>query len=267
MEKMWDYNLHSHTFRCGHAFGEDEEYVLACRQAGFSYMGFSDHVFLPGLHEPRMRGDASMLQDYVSSVNSLKKKYERKLKIYLGFEAEYLEEYLPYYQKLLKEKMIDYLILGQHCYYKGGRTYWYPHEVGNEEAVNHYVDDVIKGMHSGLFTYVAHPDFFMIFRGGYHAYHEEASKRLIKEAKALHVPLEINMSYGRRYGESFDPEAMSIYPYPPFWNMVSEIGAEVVIGVDAHQPEDYQISSYRYFERFVKGLDLKLINHCPLDGK
>ena len=265
MTKSWDYNIHSHTFRCGHAAGEDEEYVLACRKAGFPYMGFSDHVFLPGVHDPRIRGDASMLEDYTSSVNSLKEKYKKDMKIYLGFEAEYLEDFLPYYQKLLEEKIIDYLILGQHCYFKDGTTHWYSRGVSCEEAVNNYVDDVIKGMHSGLFTYVAHPDFFMIFDHAFKTCHEEASKRLIKEAKALHVPFEINMAHSRRYGDDFDPESRMVYPFPPFWKMVSEIGAEVVLGVDAHRPEEYLLTPYDYFENFVKELNLNLIRHCPLD--
>ena len=104
----WDYNIHSHTFRCGHAEGSDEEYVEAAIDAGFRYMGFSDHVFLPGIIHKTMRGEISLLGDYISSVNALKEKYKDKIKIHLGFEAEYMPEFLTYYKDLLENKGMEY---------------------------------------------------------------------------------------------------------------------------------------------------------------
>lgn len=38
------YNLHSHTYRCHHAKGTDEEYVLSAIKNGYTEMGFSDHA-------------------------------------------------------------------------------------------------------------------------------------------------------------------------------------------------------------------------------
>ena len=38
------FNYHSHTSRCGHAVGTDEEYVKAAIAAGYQKMGFSDHA-------------------------------------------------------------------------------------------------------------------------------------------------------------------------------------------------------------------------------
>ena len=37
-------NYHTHTARCGHAIGTDEEYVQAAIQAGLKTLGFSDHA-------------------------------------------------------------------------------------------------------------------------------------------------------------------------------------------------------------------------------
>ena len=36
-------NWHTHTSRCGHAVGTDEEYVQAAIQGGLKTLGFSDH--------------------------------------------------------------------------------------------------------------------------------------------------------------------------------------------------------------------------------
>ena len=73
-----DYTYHSHTARCGHAYGKDEDYVEAAIKRGLKVLGFSDHVFLPGLSQYRMRGDYEEMDDYVSSVRSLEKKYKDK---------------------------------------------------------------------------------------------------------------------------------------------------------------------------------------------
>ena len=38
------FNLHTHTYRCHHASGKDEEYVIKAIQNGYDLMGFSDHA-------------------------------------------------------------------------------------------------------------------------------------------------------------------------------------------------------------------------------
>ena len=37
-------NYHTHTYRCHHAKGEDEDFVLRAIDAGMTELGFSDHV-------------------------------------------------------------------------------------------------------------------------------------------------------------------------------------------------------------------------------
>ena len=37
-------NYHTHTTRCFHAIGKDEEYVKAAIQANIKELGFSDHT-------------------------------------------------------------------------------------------------------------------------------------------------------------------------------------------------------------------------------
>ena len=79
------YCYHTHTKRCGHAVGEDEEYVIEAIKAGIKDLGFSDHVFLKGITQQGIRGDYSCLDDYISSINNLKEKYKKDINIYVGF--------------------------------------------------------------------------------------------------------------------------------------------------------------------------------------
>lgn len=52
---MQKFNLHTHTFRCGHASGTDDQMVLSAIEAGFELLGFSDHMPYPELHLPTCR--------------------------------------------------------------------------------------------------------------------------------------------------------------------------------------------------------------------
>lgn len=47
---MQKFNLHTHTFRCGHASGTDDQMVLSAIETGFELLGFSDHMPYPELH-------------------------------------------------------------------------------------------------------------------------------------------------------------------------------------------------------------------------
>ncbi|MCB7558415.1 PHP domain-containing protein, partial [Tyzzerella nexilis] len=40
-------NFHTHTFRCGHAVGNEEAMVKSAIEEGIEVLGFSEHVPLP----------------------------------------------------------------------------------------------------------------------------------------------------------------------------------------------------------------------------
>ncbi len=80
-------NYHTHTVFCD---GKEtpEEIALAAVAKGFDILGFSSHSMYPfasSWHIPPKDFNA-----YVESVNSAKKKFSGKLKILLGFEADYI---------------------------------------------------------------------------------------------------------------------------------------------------------------------------------
>ena len=61
------YNYHTHTYRCGHASGKEEDYVLAAIKLGIKRLGFSDHIILPqGYEQPGTRGSYDVLDDYLN---------------------------------------------------------------------------------------------------------------------------------------------------------------------------------------------------------
>ena len=243
-------NYHGHTYRCGHAYGQDEEYVQAALEMGFEVMGFADHVILPGFAQYPMRADYDKLPDYLSSIDALKKKYEGKIEIYKGFEAEWLGAfYEDYYRDLLKSGKVDYLILGQHGEMpRQGEFFFFPASQEPKEAILRYADLIVEGARTGLFSYICHPD---VFVNWFHYYGEEgaiAARKIAEVAKEMGIPLEVNITCTRMQGFAFENEDLPFYPFPSFWDIVSEVGCDVIIGVDAHHPDHYRSP---YFDEFV----------------
>lgn len=248
-----DYCLHTHTSRCGHAFGEDAEYLEAAKNKGFKVIGFSDHVFLPGVIQVGMRGDFSLLDEYVNSIRNLAKKCEDLL-VFVGFEAEYSPIFESYYRELLESKKIDYLIMGQHCYFdENKKPHWYFDELDKVEALHKYTRDVLSGIRSGLFTYIAHPDFIVrIFKEP----NEEllyCLRQICIEAKEHNLPLEINLAgLTHRTGNLK-------YPFDGFFKIASEVGNDIVVGVDAHSPDAFNTANYEFADELIKKYHLHFI--------
>ena len=70
-------NYHSHTWRCQHAGGTEEEYVRQAIETGFSVLGFADHSPWPYasdfVSDMRMRLD--QFADYERTVRGLAARY------------------------------------------------------------------------------------------------------------------------------------------------------------------------------------------------
>jgi histidinol-phosphatase (PHP family) len=268
MNKL-DYCFHTHTSRCGHAVGEDYEYPLAAQKAGFKIMGWSDHAMLPNLVQPRMRGNFEAFPGYVKSVRDLQAKYEGTLQILLGMECEwYGNLYSDYYHKILNDGTLDYAILGQHNFIQNGTPIFYGNVADKHLALHSYVNDLIAGMESGLFLYVAHPDLFMIW---YHTFDDDAlkaSRLIIDKAKELNMPLEVNMGPSRWACEGdLAGEKLVPYPDPRFWDLVAKAKVNVVIGVDAHSPDDFYTSDFAWVLGFIKRHKLHLLNGQEILGR
>ncbi len=219
-----DYNYHTHTVRCSHATGTEEEYVLRAIEGGVKFMGFSEHIpFVePDGTELFYRLPMAEAKEHCDEVFRLKEEYKDKIDLTLGFEMEY---YAPYFEGMLKNAVslgAKYLILGQHfllpAHYTGTPT-------DDVEKLKMYVDWVLEAMNTGVFTYLAHPD-VMHFTGDISIYQKEM-RRICKEATKLNMPLELNLLGIRenRY-----------YPTSHFWEMAGEEKCPVTFGFDAHNP-------------------------------
>ncbi len=257
---MIRHNYHTHTFRCGHAVGEDEDYVLEAIGLGMQTLGFSDHVMLEGLSQVNVRGEFSLTEDYFSSINHLKEKYKERIRILLGFEAEPFPEYFAYYDMLLKEKKIDYLILGNHCELENGRIKYFFSKATTKNDIIRYKDTLIKGMETGYFAYVAHPDYFM---GGYNEFDhtcKKISEEICDASHALNIPLEFNFAAIRRGKVMINNEERYLYPHMEFWKIAAKKHCKMILGLDAHAPQELSSDKNDDGYRLAREIDIELIN-------
>ncbi len=261
---MLRHNYHTHTFRCGHAVGEDEEYVLEAIGLGMQTLGFSDHVMLEGFSQPNVRGEFELSENYFSSIRELEKKYKERIKIFLGYEAEPFPKYFPYYQELIQVGKIDYLILGNHCAYEDGEVKYFFSKNTTKEDLIHYKDTLIAGMKTGLFMYVAHPDYFM---GGYPTFDrtcKQISEEICELAKQLDIPLELNFAAIRRGKVTLGGENRYLYPHKEFWKIAAKKGCKAILGIDAHGPKELTHVRNDLGVKFAKDLELEIIEQIDV---
>ena len=220
-------NYHTHTPRCNHASGTEEELAEHALLRGLKTLGFSDHTpyLFPGNYYSNFRMRPEQLAEYADTVRGLKKRYAGKLDIHLGVEAEYYPAFFKETLALLRENGVEYLLLGQHCCGNeiGGRWSGVPTE--REEDLREYCYQTMEAMNTGLFTYFAHPDMFRFT--GDEAVYVRYTRELCREAKNVGIPLEINL---------LGTEEERHYPRRLFWETVAEEDCSVILGCDAHRP-------------------------------
>ncbi len=205
-----NYIFHVHTYRCAHASEDsDEAYVLAAISLGAKSIVFTDHAPFPDdLFGNRMR--FAQLQEYISSLKSLKSRFKTSIDVRIGLEIEFLPSYLPYYFALKDNADIDILMIGQHFFelYKG----YYSFNLSDRSKEYRGLSEAIcAGIETGLFDAAAHPD--RIFRHQGEKWTAEMSKlsgEIIGLARERNVLLEkisvpcssihiIELNFGKKF--------------------------------------------------------------------
>jgi len=251
-------NYHTHTWRCHHAKGTEEEYVLNAISAGVAILGFSDHSPYP--MEPGYCSNYRMYLDqtweYIDTIAGLKKKYQDKITILTGFETEYYPKYFKGYLDFVKDLPIDYILLGQH-YNKNElepEVFHVTEKNADAALFTDYVDQVCEGIRTGAFSYLAHPDLYN-FAGDSAVFIREMEKICIA-AKEMELPLEVN-GLGIR--------GCRDYPRADFWDIAAEVGNDAVYGCDAHRPEAaWDGQSYEVAKELCASRGIRLLETVPL---
>ena len=261
-------NYHAHTWRCKHAGGTEEEYILKAIDEGYRIFGFADHSPWPYKtdFESRIRMNIRQFPDYKNTVRALAEKYKDQIYIPLGLECEAFPEYFGWLREF-KAAHLDYVIMGNHYALNDETGGLYYGRCANSAQVLDYAKNTISGLQTGLFDYLAHPD---LFCRNYERFDEgciAASRDICQAAKDLNIPLEYNL-LGLANRPMDDARGVLGYPCARFWEIAAETGCKTIIGLDAHNPiEITRRSLFDSAERFLTHLGLEILPVLPgLEG-
>jgi len=242
-----------HTARCQHALGLDEDYIRTAIQAGFDEVGFADHTpwhYANG-YVSGMRMKESELDGYIASIQQLQKKYQDQISIKIGLECEYFPAMLPWLEETLKNKPINYIILGNHYHLTdvNGRYYGWP--TASKEVLWDYVNEVKAAIATGLYSYVAHPD-LVHYKNTSNKIYQKAMTDLCLAAKEADIPLEFNLLGYREHRQ---------YPCKDFWQIAAKCQCKAIIGFDAHEPARLMDQDlYEQAKSYLLGLGIEIVD-------
>ncbi len=244
------HNFHTHTTRCKHAAGTDEQYVKAALESGFDVLGFADHApwAFDSSYVSQCRMSADQWTDYRSSVLSLKEKYAGQISIQLGLECEYFEKYFDQLKRL-RDDGCEYFILACHFLHSEEDYPYAASYCEQDEGVLRYAEETVKGIRTGLYSYIAHPDLFMGHRRDFTPVCMEAADMICQAAREARMPIEYNL-LGLQDELTGHPRG---YPNADFWQYVRKWDNDVILGVDAHNPD--QLRNEHVWDTALKRLD------------
>ncbi len=228
-------NYHTHTKRCLHAQGLEEDYVQAALGYGVSVLGFSDHAPFPD-HDFGYRMPYEELQTYFSAVDRVTTQFQSDIIIKKGLEIEYMPQYEDYYQRLLTKDRLDYLLLGEHFYCDDAGTIYNIYGAESTEAYPIYARAIAKALDTGYFSCVAHPDLFTINSYRWDKNCDEAVDIILEAAARHDAVLEFNANGLRRGIQDYPEGKRYMYPHRKFWEKVPGSGIRVIVGADSHEP-------------------------------
>ncbi|SDF44140.1 histidinol-phosphate phosphatase [Thermus arciformis] len=226
---------HVHTPLCGHAEGAPGEYLFHARKAGLRGLVFTDHSPMPPWYDPQSRMGLAELPFYLLALERVREA-NPDLYVGIGLEADYHPGTEAFVAHLLKAYPFDYVLGSVH--FLGAWPLDHPDHQGEyawrdlKEVFRAYFQEVEKAAKSGLFHAIGHLDLPKKFG---HRLPEEALLELAEPALRAMAEaglfLDVNTAGLRKpVGE--------VYPAPVLLRRARELGLGVVLGSDAHRPEE-----------------------------
>jgi histidinol-phosphatase (PHP family) len=235
---LYLFDYHVHTKRCGHASGEDREFVEAAIQKGLKEIGFSDHI--PRFYETdngKRLSERGMpragIDEYVDSVIKLKTEYQ-EISVKLGLEVDYAPGWEKGFLSLVESYPWDYIAGAVHFIPEWDYGYIaYYKDRNPAEIFAAYFDLVAAAAESKLFDILAHIDLpRRFFPKLSDAEMNELYQMLAIRIGKTGTIVELN-TYGIRSSKLSD---VGIFPDEPLLRFCRQQGVNVTIGSDAHSP-------------------------------
>lgn len=233
---------HIHTGFCPHASGEPRVCVERAVELGMSELGFAEHLPFPPGWRPRhdVTDDWAMPWDqvdrYCATVQDLAREYRRDVRVVLGIEVDYLDDAVEATAEALEGYPFEYVIGSVHIV---GDRFAFDHPDLRGELPAYGLDRIHleslalagRAAASGLFDVMGHLDHAAKFGPPADvAAVRAAASGALRAVAAAGMTLELNTAGWRKAGRPF--------PAPELLAEACELGVPLVIGSDAHRPDD-----------------------------
>ncbi len=243
-------NYHTHTHYCD-GKGTAQDYVTEAIRLKMPALGFSGHAPVPFKSWWNM--PANDFEKYLNETWELKEKYREQIDIFVGIEADYLEDLLS--ANDFASQNLDYIISSLHFLlpkkaeqpwdfiissgkFKTGLAQYFGNN--SKQFLNYYYSQMNAMIEKGGFDIIAHIDQANKFNKHKQFFDEDTPffKKLINETITLaaekDIIIEIN-TRGRlkKLSENF-------YPSPAFLKMCCEKKVRICLSADAHKTSELQ---------------------------
>lgn len=238
-------NYHTHSRWCRHGKGEISEYIEEAIRHGLEEIAMTEHV-------PHEHGHSWIYWDqfpaYDEELNKVVKGYQDQIKVIKGFECEYYPEDLDAYRRFQEDYGYELLILGQHqC---GAHKEIDAFSCHTAYQLHVYADAVCKGLETGLFRFLAHPDCGLNgYENVWDKECESVMAQIFQACEELKIPVEINANGVRDHRK---------YPCEEAFRLSKKYDLKYLVNADAHAPEYLCDDAVRKAEEFAGRLGITL---------
>jgi histidinol-phosphatase (PHP family) len=246
-------DLHVHTRYCNHAEGNMEDYVLAAVNLGLDEIGFLAHAEASIDSPRRLWLRSEDLDVYWQEGNELKHRYGGQIRVSLGLELGLNPEAFFEMDQVVSRYSWDHLGLAYHFVRDGVVLLNICSRANAQRLKEVNVQEICKKYYQALRDHLAliKPDFichldvvrkFMTDTSGDPEI-RELIRDLLTEMARADVALEVNTAGYTTVGA----------PYPAPWILAEavQLGIELVLGSDSHQPGHVG----RYFDQALKYIE------------
>lgn len=256
-------NYHTHTARCHHAVGTEEEYIRTALRCGYQVLGFSDHTpwrYADPDFVSRIRMLPQQLPEYVSTLQALREKYADKIHLHIGLEVEYFPAYVDALAEESERLGVEYWVFGCH-YDKTDETGIHFGRSRTDADLGHYIEHVEAGLETGRYLYMAHPDIFLNRWPEFDSSAERACRAVCEAAVRHDTPLEYNLAGLESHGHA---DGSLGYTNDLFWQVAADYPVKAIVGCDAHAPEELDlVPLLGEKQAYLRGLGIPVLDSLP----
>lgn len=227
-------DLHNHTTLCNHATGTTQEYIQKAIELGIDVYGFSEHA--PMHFDEKYRLNLKDKDFYENDILTLKQKYQKDIKILLGYEVDYING--NYILDEVMTSKVDYFIGSVHFLTQEGHQWGFDNPEFIGEYKNKDIDKIWEDYFEAIenmaklnkFDIVGHLDLIKVFKYLPKKDIKQIAQNALKQIKKSNMTVEINSAGYRK------PIAEQ-YPSRELLELCYELDIDITFSSDAHSVE------------------------------